>query len=226
MNKTILYYTCNTHAPAIDEACRRQLLEAGPPIVAVSLNKPLDFGDVRLTVTGERSPVMMHWQILHGLQRIEEGAVFLCESDVLYHPSHFGFEPIDRSMFYFNTNVYKYWAADGLIVWTDNLQQISGLCAEVGLLREFMQLRIEQIDQEGFNRHYEPGARYGCRTANWQSEFPNLDIRHRQTLTKSHRSKETFRNQHYAQGFATPTTIPHWGNAEHIASRLKLERVP
>jgi len=68
--KEILYYTCNTHKPEIDETCRVQLAKAGLPIVAISLNKELDFGDERITVQGQRGPEMMHKQILEGLETL------------------------------------------------------------------------------------------------------------------------------------------------------------
>lgn len=221
MKKTILYYTCNTHAPEIEAACRRQLQTAGLPIVSVSLNQELDFGDERITLAGTYGPLTMFWQILHGLRRIRDGLVFLCENDMLYHPSHFAFEPPSQKTFYFNTNVFKFWVADGLITWTDDLQQNSGLCAEAGLLQEFAMLRIDHLENNGPDRHYEPHARFGCVTENWSAEFPNVDLRHGKNLTRSHRSAGEFRNPRHARGFQTPDHIPYWGDAEAIRHRLK-----
>jgi hypothetical protein len=210
MTKSILYYTCNSHPIGIEILCRRQLTEAKLYIVAVSLNNPIPFGDTRAIVKGERSPETMHRQIVTGLELAPTDHVFLCESDVLYHPSHFDFTPPREDTFYFNTNVYKKWTSDGLIVWTDDLQQLSGMCASRDLMLDFFTKRLEQIDQEGFNRHYEPGPRYGCRVENWQSEFPNVDIRHTRTLTKSHRDASEFRNPKFAKGFRVVESIPGW----------------
>lgn len=222
MDKAILYYTCNTHDPKMDDACRRQLSLSGLPIFSVSLNVPLHFGIKRLVMTGERSPLTMHKQVLYGLTHIPRGAVFLCESDVLYHPSHFDFTPASKGTYYYNTNVYKYWL-DGHCVWTDGLQQISGLCADVDLLRVFFSVRIEQIEMEGWNRHYEPHRRYGCRTENYLSELPNLDIRHDRTLTRSHRSPDTYRNKANAKGFKVVDSVPFWGTMTEIEQRLEAE---
>lgn len=218
MSKSIVYYTCNSHKLEIELACRRQLEKAGLEIVSVSLGKKIPFGDKRLVLSGvKRSPETMHKQILLGLQESNTRFVFLCESDVLYHPSHFKFEPPNEDVFYFNTNIYKTWN-DGLIVWTDDLQQVSGVCANRLLLLDFFHKRIQEIERHGFNRHYEPGERYGCRVENWQSEYPNIDIRHGQTLTKSHRKAEDFRDPKYAKGFKVVDSIPGWGDGMRSTS--------
>src|SRR5574343_184633 len=159
MDKQVVYYACNTHPPEIDEMCRARLSRAGVSIVAVSLNQPLDFGDVRLTMSGERGPLMMHRQILAGLRAASAEYVFLCESDVFYSPSHFELEPAARNTYYYNTNVWRVRWADKFAVWTDDLQQVSGVCASRDLLLAFYSRRLEQIEREGFNRHYEPGIK-------------------------------------------------------------------
>ena len=76
----------------------------------------------------------MHQQILTGLQKAKGKYIFLCESDVLYHPSHFDFTPKRDDIFYYNTNVWKTRYPDGFSVWTDDLQQVSGICANRELL--------------------------------------------------------------------------------------------
>ena len=224
MNKAILYYTCNTHDPKIDEACRRQLLKAGLPIICVSLNKPLIFGDVMISLRGDRGPEMMHRQIVEGLRVIRAKYVFLCESDVLYHTSHFDFTPVEDDTFYYNTNIWRVHFPDGLATWTDDLQQVSGLCASRDLLYSFYYQRLEQIRREGFNRHYEPGAKQNICTdndvVNWQSECPNIDLRHTDNLTKSKRSPKEFRNPKYAQGWKEAESVDGWGKTFGILDKF------
>lgn len=196
----ILYYTCNTHDPEIEMMCRKQLLKIGLPIISVSLNKEIDFGDVRIVLKGERSPEMMLKQIIAGLEA-SEGFVFLAENDVLYHPSHF-IEHEDK--FYFNTNVWKWkWGTD-LVVWTDDLQQLSGLSGKKDLLLNYFKSKGE------FNRHYEPKG-----GENYMSEFPNIDIRHDKNITKSKWSPDDFRNKKYAKGFKEDliTNLKGWNLA-------------
>lgn len=220
MNKIVLYYTCNTHSKTLELTCREYLLQADLPIVAVALNEEIYFGNHEITVMGKPSILTMHTQIVAGLKTIAwnklADVVFLCENDVLYHPSHFDFEPADPDTFYYNTNVYKCWQ-DGHKVWTDNLQQISGLCVSVDTALKFFAERLWQIEVEGDNRHYEPNARYGCNTANWQSTLPNVDIRHNRNLTRSHRTADEFRNKQYAQGFKVVDSIPYWDEQERLA---------
>lgn len=214
MNKTILYYTCNTHRMDIELACRKQLLKANLPIVSVSREKEIDFGDIRIVLQGERSPLMMHIQILTGLKAIETDTVFMCENDVLYHPLHFNFIPEKEDIIYYNTNVWKTRYPDGHCIWTDNLQQISGICANKDLLLSFFDMRVKQLKTDGFNRHYEPNERYDLKTENWLSEYPNLDIRHDNTITKSKWSINDFRNKKYAKGWKEASEIPGWGIIE------------
>lgn len=198
MKSEIVYYTCNTHDREIDELCRRQLLKAGLPILCVSLNEELSFGNMEVTVYGERSPEMMHRQIVAGLDAAHAENVFLCESDVYYHPSHFEIMPTERDVIYYNTNVWRVRWSDKFGVWTDDLQQVSGICANREFLLDWYTKRLAHIEAHGFDRHYEPR---GVRSVNWQSREPNLCIRHGGNLTRSKWSPDEFRNPKYAKGW-------------------------
>ena len=225
MRGTILYYTCNVHDEAIEQACRSQLSRARPsdmPMVSIS-REPIRFGDWNYVVEGERGPLTMHKQILAGLKRISSGYLFLCESDVMYHPSHFAFSPTDLDTVYYNTNVWKVRWPNGHAMWTDDLQQVSGCCASGSLLRYFYTRRVDEIERKGFDRHYEAGPKTGhALVENWQSEFANLDIRHDKTLTKSKWSPAEFRNQRYAQGWAETDIVAGWGQTKgRLAELLK-----
>lgn len=206
----IIYYTCNTHLEEIEQACRKQLQlaadAAGIPIISVSLNKVIDFGDKRITIEGQRSPKMMHEQILAGLMASEADYVYLCESDVLYHPSHFDFVPMEKDVYYYNTNVWKVKYKENLAVWTDNLRQVSGLCADKALLLNFYNKRVAEISSKGFDRRYEPRDK---RVENYMSQEPNVCIRHDENLTASKWSPNDFRNKRFAKGWKE-AEIPSW----------------
>lgn len=212
ISKGVLYYTCNTHDEKIENACRNQLEKARGRLQlgCVSL-KPTEFGDWYFHLDLERGPLTMHKQIVAGLKELKTDFVFLCESDVMYHPSHFDFVPDRTDTVYYNTNVWKVRWPDGHAVWTDDLQQVSGICASRELLLDFFSRRVKRIEKDGFNGHYEPGKRYGIRAENWQSKYPNLDIRHKATLTRSKWSPDEFRNQQYAQGWKEADEIDGWG---------------
>lgn len=207
--KGIIYYTCNTHDPAIDELCRRHLSKAGLPITVVSLNKDLDFGDQQIRIDGERSPLMLHKQVLAGLKACNYDTVFLAESDVIYHPSHFDFEPKENDIYYYNVNVWKLRWSDGFCIRTNNSQQVSGICASKELLLNFFKKRVQEIEEKGFDRHYEPQE---GKRENYQSKVPNVCIRHDHNLTQSKWSPKDFRNKKYAEGWEESSVekLPGW----------------
>lgn len=205
-SKSVIYYTCNAHRPEIDDLARSFLLKVGLPIISVSLNKNIDFGDIRIVLQGVRGPVMMHKQIVKGLEACNTKYAFLAESDVLYHPSHFDFTPKDSEKFYFNVNVWKQRWPDNHYVRTDNSQQLSGMSGYTNLLLEWFRLRLEEIKKDGFNRHYEPRNN----RENYASEIPNICIRHDKNLTRSKWSPKDFRNKEYSKGWQETTAVPGW----------------
>lgn len=227
--KCALYYTCNSHDLTLELAARNNLRRStnGHELGCVALQRT-DFGDWTIVLDREKSGGTMHYQILAGLERSNADYVFLCESDVFYHPSHFDFTPDDDSCFYYNTNVWRVRYSDGHAVRTANLQQVSGICAARKLLLDHYRRRVELIEQNAgvFDvKHmaYEPGTRgkFGDeRIENWQSKYPNLDITgHGQTLTTPHFSIDSFRNKKYAEGWEeTDDALPGWPK---IAGRVQ-----
>ena len=209
-SKAILYYTDNRLDPAIMKACQRQIEKAGLPIVCVSL-KPVEGFAHNIVVDLKRGPLTLHRQILKGLKAIKADVVFFAEHDVLYHPSHWEFTPSASDRFYYNTNVWKVRADDGHAVWTDDLQQTSGLCAYRSLLLEQYKRRVGEIRDKGFDRHFEPGEKTGPhKSENWQSASPNLDIRHGKNLTRAKWNPSQFRNKKYARGWKEADEIAPW----------------
>lgn len=209
-DKTIVYYTCNTHKPEIDELCRIYLSKINLPIISVSLNKKIDFGDIRIVMQGERNPLMMHRQIIKGLEACKTKYSFLAESDVLYHPSHFDFTPIKDSIFYFNVDVWKQKWPENYYVRTDNAQQLSGMSGYTSLLLNWFKIRLEEIERDGFNRRYEPRKN----RENYSSKVPNICIRHDKNLTLSKWSPDDFRNREYAKGWKESDHVPGWGKTK------------
>ncbi len=213
-DKEIIYYTCNTHRPEIDDLCRQQLLKSGLPIVNVSLNKRIGFGDREFVVYGDKGPEMMHKQVLLGLRASQAKYIFLCESDVLYHPSHFDFTPDRDDTFFYNTNVWRIRYPDGFAVWIDNIQQVSGICADRELAVRFYERRNKEIAEKGFDRCYEPHSRTGEIDGVWMSEQPNLCIRHDANLTGSKWKASDHRNRHFTIGWKEANEVEPWGNTK------------
>jgi glycosyltransferase involved in cell wall biosynthesis len=216
----IVYYTDNRLDDDIFYAVQRQLhnVNRGEEIISVSLKKLHRFG--RNTVLDlEPSYLTMFKQILAGLERSSSDYIFFCEHDVLYHHSHFDFVPSEKDKFYYNTNVWKVRYEDGLAVKVDFCQQTSGLCAYRGLLIEHYRKRIEIVERDGFSNKmgFEPGTHNrdarvdDYKAESWQSEHPNIDIRHSGNLTPNRWSPDEFRNEKYAEGWTESHRVPGWG---------------
>ena len=221
-----LYYTAHRHPPEIEAACRAQLDRARGdiPLVAVGL-EPFSYGDVTVVLGGlEPGPLTLHKQILAGLRLIGAEWVYFCENDVLYHPSHFEIDPARVDVLNYNTNIWRVRYDDGHAVWTDGLQQTSGLRGKVWLLVKHYTRRVREIERDGFDRHYEPGHKTGLPDRyifNWQSEYPNLDIRHNRNLTRSKWHPSEFRNQRYAQGWREADEVDGWGPTKPIVDAIR-----
>lgn len=220
-SKLALYYTCNSHDETLELAARNHLKSAtnGHEVGCVALQRT-DFGDWTIVLNREKGPATMHYQILAGLERSTAKYVFLCESDVFYHKSHFDFTPPRDDTVYYNTNVWRIRYSDGHAVRTANLQQVSGICANRELLLAHYRRRIEWIESNGGvfdvkRMAYEPGTRgkFGDeKIATWESEFPNVDVTdHGKTLTKPHFTVESFRNKRHAIGWEeNDGQLPGW----------------
>jgi len=223
MSKGILYYTDNQLDDTYALPVRRQLDKTGLPVVSVSL-KPLEWGD-NICLPLERGYLTMFKQILAGLKKINANTVFFCEHDVLYHPSHFEFTP-EVDIFHYNQNVWKVHAEFGFGLHY-KCKQTSGLCAYRNLLVDHYERRIKYIeDNDTSNRKeymrmirrigFEPGTHGRIpelrgKSDAWESEYPNIDIRHNENLTSSRWRKDQFRNQRFCKGWTMSDTIPGWG---------------
>lgn len=216
-SKGIIFFTDNQLNLKIARKVQGQLKSIGLPIVSCSL-KPMSFGQ-NVVLNESRSIPTMFKQILTALETSVSDIVFLCEHDVLYHPSHFDFTPKDRNTFYYNVNVYKIKSEGGQALWVDDCRQVSGLCGYREELIKHYRERVSYIEKHGFSREmgFEPGTHKRIKWQNeyksesWKSEFPNVDIRHNHNLTPNRWSKEQFRNEKYTEGWKLVDEIPYWG---------------
>lgn len=210
LTKGIIYYTDNQLKVKISKLVQKHLLRMGLPIVSVSL-KPMDFGK-NIVVHKERGYEAYFTQILTALENIDTDIVYFCEHDWLYHPSHFKFTPEDEKTFYYNWNWWRVRAADGHAVHY-NTQLLPGICAYREVLLEYYRKQLELLKAHKFDTKYvlttgfEPGTHNrvpelsGYKTQRFDSEFPNIDIRHTTNLTSSKWSQDEFRNPKNAEGW-------------------------
>jgi len=217
--KQILYYTAHEMKnQKVFKLVQEQLKNAELPIISVSLNKPLDFGE-NYVVKGEKGYLSMFKQILHGLKKSKADYIFMAEHDVLYHPSHFKFTPPRDDTYYYNSNAYKFKLKTGKIVKYDH-RWLSQLCANRKLLIQHYEKKIKIIE-EGKPRKfygYEPGTGHSRNVDNYgfdyfESELPNIDIRHGKNLSGTGRMKvEDFRDKKTCKNFKEYKLdqIPGW----------------
>lgn len=228
--KGVVYYTHGVGNERIFSACRKQIARGMKEkhIVSVSL-APLLFGK-NIVLNEDPGFLTMAKQILAGLKAIDAEVIFFCEHDVLYHPSHFDFVPPRKDVIYYNTNVWRVRYSDGHGLFCNDLQQLSGLVAYKETLIKHYQMRVALLEsyltkfgKDNFGDYvrrmgFEPGTherkeRVDELTAdNYQSRFPNIDIRHDANTTPSRWSKDQFRSERYTRGWTESSVIPGWGD--------------
>jgi len=227
LTKGIVFYTDSRGDETVLSAVRKQLKKTikDEQIISVSL-KPLDFG-TNIVFPGERGYLTMFKQILAGLEKSTADIVFLCEHDVLYHPSHFNFVPPKEDVYYYNEHTYKLNASskvdasNGQAVFY-HTKQTSGLCAYRKLLLQHYQERVRRVEKEGFTRKmgFEPGTHSppngidNFKAEAYWSTSPNVDVRHDFNLTESRFSPDQFRSKRSIIGWKLVDEIPDWGKTK------------
>jgi hypothetical protein len=212
--KGCIWYT--DHRPS-ERILRASLesIQGGLPVVRVGTRHT---SYVDRSVPRDPGYLTMFMQILEGLEALDTDIVFFCEHDVLYHPSHFRFQPVDN-IYHYNLNVWKVDVQSGRAV-TYRTKQTSGLVGYRELLIEHYRKRIELVNQHGFSRKmgFEPGSHGRKERVDdvpsevFYSEFPNIDLRHNKNLTATRWSQKEFRDQRNCQGWCESTAhhIPGW----------------
>ena len=197
-SKGIIFYTANDLnlkiAHAVQNQLRRISKEKNIPIVSCSL-KPMPHFGKNIHIPLPRGKFAYFTQILTALENSDAEIIFMAEHDVLYHPSHFDFVPPQKDKFYYNLNWQRVRLGDNKTRhWDAN--QVSMLCAYRKLLIEHYRQKIMEIEKnDSFGRSYEPAGRNKSLYETWQSEQPNIDIRHSGTMTKDKLSIADFRDK-------------------------------
>jgi len=199
LTKAIITCTDNSLDPLLALPCQRQMLKSSLPIYNVSL-KPINFGK-NIVLSLERGYLTFFKQIVAGLEACKEDIVFMCDHDLLYHPSHFDFVPERRDIFYYNLNVWRVRLTDGYAVHYD-AKQSNMLCGYRELMLDNYRRRVKWVEKNGWSNilGFEPGTQKRVPEFNndkseiWWSEYPSLDIRHGKNLTMTKWKPEDFRN--------------------------------
>ena len=241
ITKGAIFYTDNQLDEKIAKPVREKLQEISKEkkinIVSSSLKK-MDFGvkNVRFPSL-KRGYYAMYKQILGALENSKDEIIFFTEHDVLYHPSHFDFEPTDKETFYYNQNVW-YLRPDGHALHYD-VNQLSGLCIwrETALIHyrerfRSIEEKYKELTEDQFNSWirfmgHEPFThnRIQWKTQfkyeTWKSESSNVDIRFGANATGMRWRKEQYRNQQLLINWQeTNSEIPNIGNTPDLVALL------
>lgn len=211
-----IYYTDFHVNPEIQRICLEQLKKVWKgDIVSVSLNKPLDLG-INTFLRGERSNTMMIRQILVALEKSIADYVFFLEHDVLYGPTHFDFIPPKDNVFYYNLSVYRWDFPKDRAISYNELTSLSQMCVNREWALDHYRKRMKRLIDSGFDKidgignmqpvwvralGYEPGTkrrRIGGFSDDvsekWRSALPNVDIRHKNTLSNPKTRLQDFKH--------------------------------
>jgi len=233
--KGIIYYTDNRLSQLkadwmLEGLVREHIEMSGLSVVSCSL-EPINFGK-NIVLNLKPSAVTMFEQILAALKASGEKYIFFCEHDVLYHKSHFNFTPPRDDTFYYNTNVWRCHPRRNICVTYDEMRSLSGMCVNRELAINHFIKRLAYIRENGFDKDpsknpkwarimgYEPGKRTKIggfsddKSEAWQSEYPNIDIRHRLTMTIPKLSLDQFNHMPTNWRQITIDEIPYWNLRE------------
>lgn len=228
MNKGIIYYTDNQIREPIRSTVMEFILNSMLPIVSVSLNEPIDFGN-NVVLSGNRGYVTMIKQILVALQTSREDYVFFCEHDVLYPASHFDFTPPRDDIFYYNSNVWRWEFKTPYAIRYERMLPLSCLCVNRKFALDHYTRRMEAIIEVGPDAFksrepdqarkwgYEPGTKKMKRGGfsdddfeTWSSKLPVIDIRHEKTFSPTKTTLESFKHLPLQWEETVIDKIPGW----------------
>ena len=227
MGRGIIYYTDNKLGKSIFSMVQKFILEAGLPIVSVSL-KPISFGK-NFVLDLPPGYLTMISQIKKALEESTCDYVFFCEHDILYPMSHFDFTPPKNDIFYYNANVWRWKYPENLAITYDRLISLSGLCVNREFALDHYKRRLDKIEEmnwdkdKGHEPHwarrwgYEPGTKKTrrCGFSNddfetWKSKDPIIDIRHGKTFSHSKVTLDSFKHAPTNWRETTLDSIPGW----------------
>ena len=197
--KQIVYYTDSRLERNLDKSVRRQIIKAsnGIPIISVS-QKPLDFGCNICVGLKPRSYLSLYQQLLIGLEAVDDDSIiYLCEHDVFYHPSHFDFIPPRTNKIYFNLNRYYSTINESYFVKSIGKRALSQCVSYksplISHVTEQVDVRINGIASPCIGPFM-----------NFESKFPNIDIRHGGNFSASNRFNNNDKMIWEIEGWGTP----------------------
>jgi hypothetical protein len=238
--KGAIYYTANRINNPIKDAVRHFLNESGIHITSCAL-KPIRFGDIRIVLEGRQPSYPTYlYQITAALEACPAKYVFFTENDVLYSKSHFDFTPPRDDIFYYNNNVWRWKLHDFKLITYDKMRPLSCLAVNREFALKHYKMRVKKMEEIGLDEFrsreprmgrvfgYEPGTKAKRRGGFsddvcevWQSENPNIDIRHNRTFTSIKCDKKDFKNVPENWREVSIDEVPYWNLREVFPEGMK-----
>ena len=181
---SIIYYTASR------EKCESKVIEqilkvkGDIPVISIS-QKPLDFGTNICVGEMKHCYESAFKQALIGCKEAKTDYVAMCESDCLYPPKYFDFEPIDLNTIYTYDNVWLMWDREN----RTRFYKHGTTCGSIILGRKF----YIKLMENGMPDFFNPNLKWETFTGQ-----PLINIKTRNgvsfgtTLTKGVRPKERF----------------------------------
>lgn len=208
MNKTILYYTSNKEDPEFEQKIINDLLSKKGDLQLVSVSqKPMDLGK-NICVGNVGMSYINEWrQILIGAKIATTPYLIMAESDFLYSPEYFQFEP-KGGLAYRYDNLY--------IIWKDLFHKARRKSTSEGAMIINRKYLIEFI--ENFLKDF----------PEWQSGYAKLpsvlpfETFHEEIPCISFKTGQGVRtNTNYLHGPENKAFVLHgWGHVKEIRSKF------
>ncbi len=239
VSKGCIFYTDNKIQEPIKSIVEEHVLKSGLPIFSCSL-KPLNFGK-NIVLNLEPSFLTYMTQIKTALENSTADYVFFCEHDVLLPASHFDFVPSCDSIFYYNSNVYRWLFGSDKAITYDRLISLSGLCVNRKLALDHYERRLAKAKTLGEQEKrepawarawgYEPGTKKKKRGGfsdddfeTFKSEHPIVDIRHHGTISKIKVTLDSFKHQPTGWVEIPIEKIPGWDIRKLFNDEIKQQQ--
>lgn len=199
MKNVLLYYSADRKPEQLATYVRTQILQQakrlGWPIIGCTV-KPATVFDDWVQQTPHPAPTGIIAAVLQGLTKAPDDAiVWLCEDDVLYHPSHFDLGPVCPACT-INYDLSMVFLAPGGFFDRCNRGSIalSQSWARVPVMRRAMERKLGEIAAGTFNC-YEPAGSLGYATSDTRAAFASVDIRHGHNTTWSAGAETYFEHE-------------------------------
>lgn len=215
MNKTIIYYSSNRDDPEFEQKIVDDLLSkrGNIPIISVT-QKPMDLGKNICVGDVGASSVNCRRQVLMGCQLAKTEYIVAAESDALYPPEYFQFEPGGYKKYRFN-NVWVMYLKDKTKkkfypkIGTYDGAQVIKRDYLMSLLKEYLKNHPKWHPYDSKPRHnpyWKTARRY------FTSKNPCITMK-------------TGRGMHYTLSMDenpknTRESLPFWGNVDDLRRRF------